>query len=148
MAPGWRPTTDDMAIERSILCVAVAGLALLASGACAHDYGIENRETPVHVWITAPGMAAEGGTIDALVYLGALKVVEGPVTFPPGVPTVNLPTVYARVGEVECSAVLNGGAVTVRETVEIEGESWVQIIVTGRAATIELSEEQPSPWGR
>jgi len=134
-------------LRQHILWIVLACIALVG-GSCAHDYGIENRQTPVHVWITAPGLAEEGGSLDALVYLGPLKVVEGPVTFPQGVPTVNLPTVYARVGEMECSAVLGGGAITARETVDIEGESWVQIIVTGRSATIRHSEIQPSPWGR
>lgn len=129
------------------LSLLLLGLALLAS-ACAHDYSVENRDTPVHVWITAPDLAASGGTLTALVYVGGQKAVEGPITFAPGKPTVALPSVHLRSGTVPISAVLFDGAVSETENASIEQESWVQIIVRGKTASIRVTEEQPSPQAR
>jgi hypothetical protein len=119
-----------------------------ATPGCAHDYALEGRETPVHVWITAPEQAARGETITALVYVGGQKAVEGPITFQPGKPTVILPSVTTRAGSVRVSAVLFDGAVSTNQTVGIEGESWVQIVVRGRSASIRATEEQPNPQMR
>lgn len=121
------------------------GMAVL--GSCTTSYDVENRETPVHVWLTAPGLSQEGGTLDALIYVGAHKVVEGPVRFPAGVPTIMLPTVYLRSGETLVSAVIDRGRLAAREEVEIDGEGWVQITV-GQGITIRHDDSQPSPWGR
>ena len=123
------------------------GLSLFAP-ACAHDYAVENRDTPVHVWITAPDFEASGGTLTALVYVGGQKAVEGPITFAAGKPTVALPSVHLRTGTVPISAVLFDGAVSVTENVGLEQESWVQILVRGKTASIRVTEEQPSPRGR
>lgn len=127
--------------------ILLLGLSLFAP-ACAHDYTVENRDTPVHVWITAPDFDAKGGTFTALVYVGGQKAVEGPITFEPGKPTVALPSIHLRTGTVPVSAVLFDGAVSVTENVGIEQESWVQIVVRGKTATIRATEEQPSPRGR
>ncbi len=134
-----------------LTAIRVALLALglaLSAAACAHDYAVENRDTPVHVWITAPDFDATGGTFTALVYVGGQKAVEGPITFEPGKPTIALPSIHLRTGTVPVSAVLFDGAVTATESVGIEQESWVQIVVRGKTATIRATEEQPSPRGR
>jgi hypothetical protein len=65
------------------------------------------------------------------------------VRFPPGVSTVILPTVRARTGNRRIEAVLDGGAITASDTVEIEGECWIQIVLQGRTARIVLTEDQP-----
>lgn len=124
------------------------GLVLLLCAGCRTSWGVENREVPVHVWLTAPGLATQGGTLQALVYVGSEKVVEGPVRFPAGVPTIMLPTAYVRAGDRLVSAVIGGGRLVAREEVEIEGESWVQIVVGPTSVGITYSETQPSPWGR
>jgi len=117
----------------------------LAASACAHDYVVENRDTPVHVWISVPEFEAQGGTLSALVYVGGQKVVDGVINFSPGKPTVVLPSVHLRTGTVPVSAVLFDGAVSATENVGIEQESWVQIVVRGKTATIRATEEQPNP---
>lgn len=127
-----------------VLGFAVAG-GLSAS--CSHTWDVERRETPVHVWLTAPELARAGGQLSALVYVGPYKVVQGPVQFAEGGPTVNLPTLFIRSGEREVSAVIDRGRASARTTVEIEDESWIQIIVTGNAVSIRKTEAQPSPWG-
>ena len=88
-----------------------------------------------------------GGRIHALIYVGSYKVVEGPVEFRAGVPTVALPTVYMNVGDVTVSAVLAGGSITATRSVEIEGESWIEVIVKARGVRIVHSETQPLPSG-
>jgi hypothetical protein len=122
-----------------------AALGLLLLVACAHDYGLENRDIPVHVWMSAPEVSARGGSLAALVYVGSEKVVEGPVAFPRGVGYVELPTVYLRHGDVTVSAVLQGGAMNGTEEVTVEGESWILIQAASRGVEISLSRRQPSP---
>ncbi len=124
-------------------------LTLLALGlaACSTTYGVENREVPVHVWITAPHLAEQGGTLQALIYVGSEKVIDGPVRFPQGVPTITLPTAYVRAGDRLVSAVVGTGRLSAREEVEIEGEGWVQVVVAPNSVGIGHSETQPSPWG-
>ena len=128
------------------------GAALLIGAvllcACKHDFTVEDRETPVHVWLTAPDLGKTGGRIDALVYVGPHKVVEGPVEFRAGVPTVALPTVFLNVGDVTVSAVFAGGSIAATGSIEVEGESWVQVVVRGRTARILHSETEPSTTDR
>jgi hypothetical protein len=133
-----------------LLPLALVALLLGAAGlsGCAHDYAVEARDTPVHVWITAPESAARGEQVTALVYVGGQKVVEGTVAFTPGKPTVVLPSVTLKAGPTRVSAVLFDGAVSTDATIEVEGESWVQILVRGRAASIRSSDEQPNPLQR
>jgi hypothetical protein len=133
--------------RRLVLLLGVVLGPLFACG-CAHDYTLEERETPIHVWITAPELAERGETVSALVYVGGQKVVEGPITFQPGKPTVVLPSVTARAGTVRASAVLFDGSVSSQATIGVEGEAWVQILVRGRTASIRSFEEQPSPQAR
>lgn len=119
-------------------------LGVVALGACSsHPYRVEEREVPVHVWVTAPEQAAAGGTLQALVYVGPTKVVEGPLSFERGRPTIELPTAHVRAGPVAVSAVLDGGAIAASDRPEIERESWVEITVRGRSATLRISDEQP-----
>jgi hypothetical protein len=125
-------------------------LALLAGtafSACTTTYNVEGRETPIHVWLTAPDMPAEGGTIDALIYVGPEKVVEGPVHFPAGTKTINFPAVRVRMGETLVSAVVRRGTVAAREEFDVEGESWVQVLVRGGTVELRFDDQQPNPWG-
>jgi hypothetical protein len=129
-----------------LTCLAAAAFACLP--ACTHTFDVERRETPVHVWLTIPALAERGGQVDALIYVGPYKVVQGTVNFPQGVPTVDLPTLFVRPGPRPVSAVLDRGRASGRETVTIEGESWIQIVVRGSAVSIRASDEQPSGWGQ
>ncbi len=126
----------------------ILALSLAAPACGSHSFDVEGRETPVNVWLTVPELAAEGGSIDALIYIGPYKVVQGPVVFEKGSPTVNLPALYLRAGGYDVAAVLDNGRVSVRERVQIESESWVQIILRGNRLILEYDERQPDPWGR
>ena len=117
--------------------------ACAASVSCAHDYILENRETPVHVWLSAPDLEDRDATVDVLVYVGAEKVVQGPVRFPPGVGHVVLPTVYVTAGKKTVSAVVRGGTASATTDIGVEGETWVQIVVRGRSVTIGSGEQAP-----
>ena len=103
---------------------------------------------PVHVWITAPELAARGGSLQALVYVGPQKVVEGWVAFEPTRPTVALPDAYVRAGATTVSVVLADGSMSVNQTVNIDGEAWLQVTVRGGAATLRHTQTQPDPRGR
>lgn len=120
----------------------------LLAGCAGHTYRVEDRDVPVHVWLTAPDLAPSGGTLPALVYVGSQKVVEGNVTFEAGRPTVQLPTAYVRAGPTQVSAVLGDGALSAAQSVGVEGESWLQILVRGRGASLRFSENAPDPLGR
>jgi hypothetical protein len=125
-------------------------ILILAIGApaCAHSFDVEGRETQINVWLTVPHLAKEGGTIDALVYVGPYKVVQGPVVFAKGSPTVNLPPIFIRAGAYDIAAILDGGRFSVRENLDIEDESWVQVVLRENRITLEYDDEQPDPWGR
>lgn len=123
-----------------LACVAAA---LLVAG-CANDYHVEQRETPVHVWLVAPG-ADEGERVyDALIYVGAEKVVEGPVRFGPGVGYVALPTVYVTAGRKTVSAVVRGGAASATADVSISDEHWIVVTIHGREVGIAQSKYEPA----
>jgi hypothetical protein len=126
----------------------VIGTFVGFAGCAKHGYRVEQREIPVHVWLTAPELAATGGSIHALVYVGSQKVVEGRVTFEPGKPTVALPTAYVRAGSTQVSAVLGDGAMSAENTLGVDGESWLQVLLRGRTVTLRLTNAQPSPLGR
>ena len=126
----------------ALLLLLVVGAAAVA--ACAHDFTLENRETPVHVWLSAPELGAQGGgEVDVLIYVGAEKVVEGPVRVPPGVGHVVLPTVYVTAGKKTVSAVVRGGTSSATRDVGVAGETWVQIVVRKRTVTIGSGAEAP-----
>jgi hypothetical protein len=126
----------------------LAALFLGLGGCTTHAYRVEQREVPVHVWITAPEVAARGGSLPALVYVGPQKVVEGRVTFEASKPTVALPNAYVRAGPTPVSVVLGDGAMAVHQTVEVDGEAWLQVMVRGNVATLRQSKDQPDPRGR
>jgi hypothetical protein len=121
----------------------LAGSILGFGGCISHDYRVEQREVPVHVWITAPDVAARGGSLQALIYVGSQKVVEGWVAFESARPTVALPDAYVRAGATSVSVVLADGSMTVNQTVNIEGEAWLQVTVRGGAATLRHTRTQP-----
>ena len=129
-----------------LLLALVLALAMPACG--SNTFDVEGRETPVNVWLTVPHLAAEGGRIDALIYIGPYKVVQGPVRFDKGSPTVNLPPLYLRAGGYDVAAVVDNGRFSVRERVTIAQESWVQIILRGNRLILEFDGRQPDPWGR
>ena len=109
-------------LGRPLRIAALLAASVLGLTACrSHAYRVEQREVPVHVWITAPDLAARGGSLQALVYVGPQKVVEGRVSFEPTRPTVALPDAYVRAGATAVSVVLGDGAMTVNQTVDIDG---------------------------
>ncbi len=119
---------------------------LLLLAACSTTSDVEGRETRVNVWLTAPHLAKDGGTLEALIYVGPYKVVEGPVAFPKGTPTVNLTPLFIGSGSREVSVVLAGGRFSARETVQVERESWIQVVLVDGRVGIKLEDEQPDPW--
>jgi hypothetical protein len=116
---------------------------LLGLAGCTHESVVEQRETPVHVWVSAPAIGARGGSLEALIYVGSEKAVEGRLEFPRGVSTVVLPTLYVNAGEKLVQAVLARGAITASERLRIREESWIHVTLKDRTATIRLQEEQP-----
>ncbi len=123
-------------------------VAALALAACSTTAEVEGQETRVNIWLTAPHLAQNGGRINALIYVGPYKVVEGPVDFPQGTPTVNLTPLYIGAGTRDVSAVLAGGRFSARESVEIERESWIRVTLVENRISIEFDDEQPDPWGK
>jgi len=121
--------------------------ASLGSSACQSSFDLEGRDVRVNVWLTDPSMAAQGGQVQALIYVGAVKVVDGPVVFPQGASTVSLPPVYVRSGDTRVSAVLRQGALAIQDEVDIEGESWIQFVVRGRELDLEFDDQQPDVFG-
>ena len=130
-----------------ILLMLLLGLAMPACGGRS-TWEVENRETQVNVWLTAPDSCQQAHNLDALIYIGPYKVVQGPVHFPEGTPTVNLPPVFIRAGCYDVAAVIDGGRFSVRERIDIRKESWVQVILRGNRLRIDYDEKQPDPWGR
>ena len=130
--------------------VLARGLVVLAvfTGSCSTRFDVERRETPVHVWLGMPGLAAGGGQVGADIAVGPYRVVQDVVTFPRGVPTVELPTVYVREGAYVVAVRLREPGLAVQQAIEVEGETWVQITVAGRSVSISTQEEQPDPPGR
>ncbi|MGE0193215.1 MAG: hypothetical protein AB7T63_14365 [Planctomycetota bacterium] len=124
-------------------CVLAAGLL-----GCSSDFTVERRESPVHVWLSVPGRAVAGGQVHAEVSLGPYGVVRDVVSFPRGVPTVELPTVYVRDGAYIAAVRLRELGVAVQQAIEVEGETWVTITVDGRSVRIATEETQPDPSGR
>ena len=125
-------------------------LLALAAPACGSrsTFDVENRETQVNVWLTVPDLCNRGGSVEALIYVGPYKVVQGPIVFQQGSPTVNLPPLFIRAGRYDVAAVLDGGRYSVREQIDITRESWVQVILSGGRIRIDYSDRQPDPWGR
>jgi len=123
-------------------------LAALLVAACATTAEVEGQETRVNVWLTVPSLAENGGRIDALIYVGPYKVVEGPVDFPKGTPTVNLPPLFIGAGRRDVSAVLAGGRFSAREAVTVARESWIRVTLVDDRLRIDFDEEQPDPWGK
>jgi hypothetical protein len=135
-------------VARLRIAALLAPLLLGCAGCTTHAYRVEQREVPVHVWITAPEVAARGGSLSALVYVGPQKVVEGRLTFERDRPTVALPDAYVRAGATPVSVVLGDGAMTVNQTVEVDGEAWLQVVVRGTTASLRKTDRQPDPRGR
>jgi hypothetical protein len=119
-------------------------LAALALAGCrSGDYTVESRETPVHVWVSAPEVGARGGQVDLLVYVGGVKAVEGPVCFPRGVCHVALPTVYVPSCPTTVTAVVRGDPAPTTKDVQIGGESWIQVVVSGGRLEIRHTGNEP-----
>ncbi len=137
--------TRPRAARPLLACLAL--MVCVGLTACNTTYNVEGRETPVHVWLTAPDMPAGGGTIDALIYVGPEKIAEGAVHFPAGTTTINFPPVRVRMGDTLVSAVVRRGTVAARETFEVEGESWVQVLVRGGTVELRFDDQQPNPFG-
>jgi hypothetical protein len=116
---------------------------VIVLGACAHEFAVERRETPVHVWLSAPDLSRRGGTIQALVYVGGYKAVDGAVEFAEGVSTVTFPTLYMNSGAKRVHVVLDRGAVVTSQDVAVDRETWVHVTLSHGAATVRSYDEQP-----
>lgn len=127
----------------SILRAALAVVLGVSTVGCGHTYDIEARDNAIHVWLASPALAAEGGRVGALIYVGSEKVVEGRVRFLQGSTYVKLPTVYSAAGPTTVSAVFRGGAVSATETVSVVGESWIVIRLDANRVSIGLQGQQP-----
>ena len=135
----------------TLLAVSFRHLTLIAAltlGACATTAEVEGQETRLNVWLTVPALAENGGRIDALIYVGPYKVVEGPVDFPKGTPTVNLTPLYLGAGRRDVSVVLAGGRYSARDSVTVERESWIRVTLIDSSLRIDFDDEQPDPWGK
>ncbi len=128
---------------RSRALWAWVGLAPLLAAGCRHPYSLENRDTPVHVWLTAPEAAARGDTVEFLVYVGDKKAIEGPVRFPPGVPNVIIPAVYLRAGPHTVSVVVGRGRASARREIEVAGETWLRVTLAGNGVRVDRSSSEP-----
>jgi hypothetical protein len=126
---------------------ALLGLLLLLGAGlapgCAHSYDVENRDTPVHVWISAPELAAAGGTLVLKVEVAGQVLADGPVAFPSGAPTVELPLARVRTGAVPVAVTVDGGRVRAQQSVGVPNESWIRVVVRGAAVSISSYREQP-----
>lgn len=136
-------------VRSSLAVGALLSVLAFAGGGvgCSRSFEAERRETPVHVWLVAPALAAGNGAMDADISLGGRQVVRDVVRFPPGVATVELPSAYVRVGTHRVVVRLAGGRIRAAADVEIEREAWVRILVAGDSVQISLSEEQPDSAG-
>lgn len=130
----------------------VLGLAPVLLGACSHSWSVENRETPVHVWLTAPELAAQGGMVDLEVRVGNRVAVDGPVQFPCGIQNVVLPTVHLPAGSHPVTVTVRGGTLfppggpprVARGQTMACGETWVRVTMTRAGVSTSCSGEEPT----
>ena len=123
-----------------------AALLVAASlSACGgNKYVVEDRDTPVHVWLAAPAAMAADVATHVLLYVGDRKVMDGPVRFPAGQTSLELPTVYMPAGERAVSVVIGGGQSAARGTAKIRHATWILVTIRGMAADISVSDKEPS----
>ena len=126
----------------------LATCLVLGVSGCGHTFDVEGRQTRVNVWLTAPALAERGESLEALIYVGPYKVVDGPVEFPAGINTVILPPVYLRQGSHKVSVVLAGGTFTSDRSIGVTRESWLDITLRNRVLNIGYVEGEPSRIGR
>jgi len=131
---------------RRIVPVSLAVAALLSG--CAHDFEVERRETPLHVWFSAPSLPAGTRFVQADVRVGPYAVVSGPVEFPAGVATVRLPTLYLRSGTYGVVAAVGRGPARGSAQIGLRRESWVHIVLQGDEVRISQAEAEPAPLRR
>jgi hypothetical protein len=127
---------------------AVLALAAVATVGCGHTFEVEGRQTRMNIWLTAPTLCERGESIDAVIYVGPYKVVDGPVSFPKGINVVILPPVYVRQGNHKVTAVLGGGKFSAEQTIGVQREGWLDITLRDRVLNIVHSETEPSRIGR
>lgn len=118
---------------------AVLVLSVLAAGGCRTTWTVENRDTPVHVWLASPELARTGGTVRALVYVDDRKAVDGPVTFPQGVVNVKLAPLRMPAGSKRVSVVIDGGRLSAAAQVEVRGPTWIRATLSQRGIAIDRS---------
>jgi hypothetical protein len=124
-------------LRRTLPALPLLALAALVAAGCRTSWTVENRDTPVHVWLTSPELAATGGTIRALVYVGSHKAVDGPVTFPRGVENVVLAPLRMPSGNKRVSVVVDGGRLSTATDVDVVGPTWIRATVTSRGIAID-----------
>jgi hypothetical protein len=134
-------------LVRFCALVLVSTFALVAS-ACGHTYEVEGRQTRVNVWLTAPALAERGESIQALVYVGPYKVVDGPVSFPQGIDAVVLPPVYVRQGQHTVSVILGDAKFRATQAVNVQRECWLDVTLREKVLKIAFFETEPSRIGR
>ena len=125
-----------------LLAVAVACLAATLAS-CSGHYVVEDRDTPVHVWLEAPAAMQADVATHLLIYVGDRKVMDGPIRFPAGQPRIELPTAYMPGGDKTVSVVVGGGRVAAQGTVKIRHATWILVTVRGASAEIGFSPKEP-----
>ena len=132
------------------LLILLLAPALLAG--CSTAWTVENRETPVTVWLTAPELAAQGGMVDLRVEIGSRIAVDGPVQFPQGIQNVVLPRVHLPAGSHPVRVTVRGGTLGPRDgrprcaqgQTMASGNTWVRVTMTRAGVSIACAGEEPT----
>jgi hypothetical protein len=128
--------------RRPIARLAALALVALALAACERAYRLEDRETPVHVWLEAPAAAQGEVTTHVLLHVGDLKVLDGPVRFPAGQPRVELAPVYMPAGSRAVSVVVDGRTAG-RDTAKLKHATWILVSMRGNGVAISVHDREP-----
>jgi hypothetical protein len=129
-----------LAAALAALGLALAGLAALPG--CRHAYGIEERESPVHVWIDVPAARTADQTVELTVTVGGLAAARGTYLFPAGRPRQEMPPLYLRAGS-HPVVVTRGGRVVASDTVPVGHVTWIVVTVDGAGASVARSRAEP-----
>jgi hypothetical protein len=146
LARSPRPLARLLAVTLALATTAwphaCAGALALAAMACSHAYVVEDRETPVHVWLEAPAAVQGDVATHVTIHVGDRQVLDGPVRFPAGQTRIELPTVYLKAGERNVSVAI-GGRAAARETAKVRHATWILVSIRGAAADVSVHDREP-----